>query len=124
MSLKEVLASGQQKAIGALWCMSANGPGLTTGLPQEQADLISNLRRIADALEYQPGTVLALVLMAGIRCTDEDGDEGVASTHIVVGNEAGIAACHLQFNDQGEAAFKACIPALLANAVRGWRATC
>lgn len=117
MNLKDVLASGQQKATGALWCKSANGPGLTTGTPGEQADLISNLRRIADALEHHPETVCTLVLMAGIKATDEDGDEGVSSTHIVAGNAAGIAACHLQFSDQGEAALKDCIPALLRDAL-------
>lgn len=113
MNLKDVLASGQQKAIGTLWCKSSNGPGLTTGTPQEQSDLISSLRRIADALEHHPETVCTLVLMAGVKATDDDGEEGVQSTHIVAGNAAGIAACHLQFEEEGTSAFKDCIPALL-----------
>lgn len=113
MSLKNALAERQQELISTLWIMSSDGPGLTTGDPKDQTNIITRLRSLADSLEHHPETVCTLVLMAGVKATDENGDEGVSSMHIVAGNQSGIAACHLQFMDQGEDAYKDCIPRLL-----------
>lgn len=111
--LKAALEGGKKGTIGTLWNMSSEGPGLTTFEPGQNAEMISHLRQLADTLEQHPETVCTVVLMAGIKCIDENGDEGVKTMHITAGNQSGIAACHLQFEEDGASAFKSCVPALL-----------
>lgn len=115
-NLESMLENGKRNTISTLWCFAGEGPGLVTFAPEDRTELATRLRRLADALEQNPSSVCTLVLMAGVRATDDEGDKGVQSMHVVAGNQAGIAACHLQFDEEGESAFKQCVPFLLKEA--------
>lgn len=98
MDKMSAVAVGRDQATSMLWGMAADSNGLELEAAQ-RAQIVQQLRSLANSIEKAPQNVVGLVLIAGEKVFGDQ--EGVSSCVAITGTSPAIAASFCIFEEIG-----------------------
>lgn len=110
----KAMAVGREQATGMLWGMAADANGLELEAEQ-RAQIVQQLRSLADSIERAPQNVVGLVLIAGEKVFGDE--EGVSSCVAITGTAPAIAASFCIFEEIGRGAMGEMLPHMLSRVI-------
>jgi len=110
----KAMAVGREQATGMLWGMAADTNGLELEAEQ-RAQIVQQLRSLADSIEKAPQNVVGLVLIAGEKVFGDE--EGISSCVAITGTTPAIAASFCIFEEIGRDAMGEMLPHMLSRVI-------
>lgn len=114
MNNMNAMAAGRDQTINVLWGMAADSDGLELEAAQ-QAQIVQQLRSLADSIERAPQNVVGLVLIAGEKIFGDQ--KGVLSSVAIAGISSAIAAAFCIFEETGRGAMNKMLPHVLVRVI-------
>lgn len=114
MDKMKAVATGREQATDMLWDMAADSNGLELEAAQ-RAQIVQQLRSLADSIEKAPQNVVGLVLIAGEKVFGDQ--EGVSSCVAITGTSPAIAASFCIFEEIGRDAMGEMLPHMLGRVI-------
>lgn len=114
MDKMNAVAMGREQVTGMLWGMAADTNGLELEAAQ-RAQIVQQLRSLADSIERAPQNVVGLVLIAGEKVFGDQ--EGVSNFVAVTGTTPAIAASFCVFEEIGRDAMGEMLPYVLSRVI-------
>jgi hypothetical protein len=114
MDKMSAVAVGRDQATSMLWGMAADTNGLQIE-SEQRAQIVQQLRSLADSIERAPQNVVGLVLIAGEKVFGDE--EGISSCVAITGTTPAIAASFCIFEEIGRDAMGEMLPHMLGRVI-------